>query len=257
MSTRTILFIIAVVAAFTGLGGVSLTYAQGTLIVPFIKGGRIINKIPKHLPPSKIEALAQIAKGQNGGKMLGQEVGKLGLTEVQRADTFLQVAVRNGILTAKHEEDIRKMGNIKGLASLLSKVNNPSVNAAKGHIQELEIGIGCTNRGGKVLAFGEKFKDGIKHGETDLDVLVEMNGKRFAVESKNYQDAVPMDMIRADSQSLLAYCKTQDKTAQPIFAIRNTLSDNNRQLLEKQYPDIQYLTGTPEEICTKLDVLAR
>jgi hypothetical protein len=229
-----------------------LIYAQAVAIPGIV---RVIQQITRHFPKNQIDDLARIAKETNGGKELGQVVGKLNLTEVQRADTFLRVAVQNGVLTAQHENEIRKMGNIDGLASLLLKVNSPNTNVVKGHIQELEIGICCTQRGGKVLSFGKRFNDGIKSAETDLDVLVEMNGKRFAIESKNYVD-VPMDVLRADSHSLLSYCKNNDNTATPVFAIRNSLSDSNRQLLKNQFPTIFYLTGTPEEICTKIYVLA-
>lgn len=209
-------------------------------------------KIVKCLPEKEIARLAPMAKTPG---QLGKEVGKLKLSEAARADTFMRIAVKNGVIDTAQEAAVRKMGNVEGLASLLSKINSSNANQARGHLKELQIGIACQNRGGRVVAFGRKFGDGVKKGDTDLDLLVEMKGKRFAIESKAYQSEIGTDMVRADLQSLKHYCNKIEKGTTPVFCFDKAPPELVQKVLKSE--NVKYLTGTGEEICIKLEVLAR
>lgn len=206
----------------------------------------------KVLPKSQIDDLAKLAHSPGE---LGKAVGRLNLDEVARVDTFLRVAITNGVIKHADELPIRQMTNTKGLASLLSKVNSSNLSQAKGHIKELQIGVACKKRGGKVLEFGRKFGDDIKKGDTDLDVFVEMNGKKFAIESKAYASEIPTDMVRADIKSLKHFCTEIEKGTKPIFCFDVAPPDIVQRVLRSE--NIPFLTGTGEEICSKLALLAQ
>ena len=240
-------------ASFSYGQGYTLTQKTGTQFFkrfPIPIFGRTIVQT-KRLSESEIDRLAQLAKlpGQ-----LGPEVGKLRLTEFERIDTFLRIAVKNNVLNSSQEAAVRKMSDVDGLASLLSKINSSNVSQVKGHLKELDIGIACQERGGKVIAFGKKFNDGVKKADTDLDILLQMNGKKYAIESKAYQMEVGTDMIRADSHSLKHFCSQIDNGAIPMFCFDNMPADLTQRVLNAE--NIRFLVGTGEEICIKLATLS-
>ena len=250
LKTPITVFLMAVMACLSEQSA----YCQ---IGPVLKktGEMVVRKsltIAKVVPEKEIARLAPLAKTPG---RLGKEVGKLNLPELARADLFLQVAVRNAILDSGEEVAIREMGDVKGLASLLSKINSSNVNQARGHLKELQIGTAGQIRGGTVIAFGTKFGDGIKKGDTDLDILMKMNGKQFAIESKAYQSEIGTDIIRADLHSLKHFCSEVAKDSTPIFCFDKPPSELVQRVLQSE--NVDFLTGTGEEICTKLNFLAR
>jgi hypothetical protein len=212
------------------------------------------------LSDNEITYLAKLAKEP---KKLGREVdtiikrrGLLGDATIPlREDTFLRIAIKNGVLEKSEEKAIRQMAGTEGLASLLSKINSSNVNQAKGHLKELKIGIECKNRGGSVVAFGRKFDDGIKQSNTDLDVLLQIGNKRFAVESKAYSTEIAADMVRSDIKSLEYFCNTIDRTAVPLFVFEKAPPKLAEQALKSS--NVKFFYGNLEEVCSQIEMLSR
>lgn len=150
-------------------------------------------------------------------------------------------------------ETLEHLGGTPGLTSLLSKINSSNVSQAKGHMRELEIALTAQKRGFVTSSLGEKFADGLKKGDTDLDVLLHKTGINYAIESKAYAGKVSDIMVKEDAESLVAFCKKIGNTI-PVFAFETLPSQSAQNFLEKR--KVPCLVGTPDEIIAKLDLLS-
>lgn len=227
-----------------------------------VKTAKTLGKCANALPDSKIDELADIADGPNGLKELNQILGKANYIarygddagHIILQDTYLRIAIKNGRISKEMaEQAMENLPNAPGLTSLLGKINSTSFSQAKGHLRELELAIHSQQRGFTPVSFGQKFADGLKKGDTDLDVHLLRNGMNYAIESKAYAGHVPNDMIRADAESLLAFCKNVGNT-KPVFCFETPPSEAVRLFLKER--NITYLTGTASEIATKLDIIS-
>ena len=120
-------------------------------------------------------------------------------------------------------------------------------------MRELEIALSAQRRGFTTISLGQKFADGVKKGDTDLDVFLRKNGRNFAIESKAYSGVVPDTMVKADAESLITFCRTIGGTT-PVFCFETPPSGFTRHFLAEK--GVKCLVGTPEEIMAKLDVLS-
>lgn len=221
-----------------------------------------LGKCANALPDDEINRLAQIASKPNGlkevGKILGKAnyIGKYGdeAGHLILQDTYLRIALKNGQISKKvATEALEHLGGTSGLTTLLRKINSSSFSQAKGHLRELEIALAAQKRGFSTVSLGQKFADGLKKGDTDLDVLLRKGSKNFAIESKAYSGKVPDAMVKADAESLIAFCKEIDGTV-PVFCFESMPSRTAQKFLSKR--GIKCLVGTPDEIVAKLDILA-
>lgn len=221
-----------------------------------------LGKCANALPDAEINRLAQIASQPNGLKTLNKILGKanyIGLYGDESGhlilqDTYLRIAIKNNRLSNKiAEETIEYLSGTPGLTSLLSKINSNSFSQAKGHLRELEIALSAQKRGFSTVSLGQKFTDGLKKGDTDLDVLLHRNGKNFAIESKAYSGLVPDTMVKSDAESLVAFCKEIDG-AIPVFCFETAPSKFAQYFLSEK--GVKYIIGTPEDIVAKLDILS-
>ena len=221
-----------------------------------------LGKCANALPDAEINRLARIASKPNGlkemNKILGAAnlPGKLGVEagHLVLQDTYLRVAIKNGRLSKKvAAEAMEQLGGTPGFTSLLSKINSSSFSQAKGHLRELEIALFAQKRGFTTISLGEKFADGLKKGDTDLDVFLFRNGKKFAIESKAYSGIVPDIMVKADAESLIAFCKEINNTI-PVFCFETPPSAFAQYFLTKK--GIKCLIGNSDEIIAKLDILS-
>lgn len=221
-----------------------------------------LGKCANALPDDEINRLAQIASKPNGleevGKILGKAnyIGKYGdeAGHLILQDTYLRIALKNGKISNKvASEALEHLGGTPGLTTLLRKINSSSVSQAKGHLRELEIAMSAQKRGFSTVSLGQKFADGLKKGDTDLDVLLRKNGKNFAIESKAYSGKVPDSMVKADAESLITFCKEIDGTV-PVFCFETAPSRTAQYFLSKR--EVKCIVGTPDEIVAKLDILA-
>lgn len=227
-----------------------------------VKAARTLGKCANALPDSKIDELADIAHGPNGLRELNQILGKANYIgrygdeagHLILQDTYLRIAIKNGRISKElAEQAMENLPNVPGLTSLLSKINSTSFSQAKGHLRELELAIHSQQRGFTPVSFGQKFADGLKKGDTDLDVCLLRNGINYAIESKAYASRVPNDMVRADAESLLAFSKAVGNT-KPVFCFETPPSEAVRLFLKER--NISCLTGSASEIATKLDFIS-
>ena len=227
-----------------------------------------LGRFAEALPERRIDELSRMAKEAGGIKKVGQILGKENFIrkygeELGRAildDAYLRIAVKNGKISGSFAREVfEKLSSVPGLTSLVKKINSPSLSASKGHLRELELGLAAVKRGNRVVSFGEHFSDGHKLSDTDLDVLLNINGKLFAVESKAYAGNVPSAMIKADAESLLHFVSTMKRekhiSVRPAFVFLSPQSKNVEKLLKQC--KIDCFAGSPEEICAILDQVSR
>lgn len=232
-------------------------------IAPWLFGnaGKALKTVEHALPENQIDDLVKLSQKPNGWKQVGQELGKMNLIgkygekagTLVLEDAYLRIAVKNGVIPLEKAVEVQKLSGVKGLQSLLAKLNplNPSV--LKGRLQELEIGLECQKKGYSVIEFGRYFADGIKHGDTDLDLLVKINNKLVAIESKAYDSNIGMVVVSRDIDSLRIFCSKLESEAMPVFCFKNKPSKLVQKMLEEK--EIECLFGTPEELVHWLDVL--
>lgn len=221
-----------------------------------------VGKCAHSLPDNEIEHLAKIAAKPEGLKEIGQLLGAANFIEkygdeaghLILQDTYLRIAIKNGKIPSSMADDVMKgLAGTPGLTTLLRKINSTSFSQAKGHMRELEIALQAQKRGFSPVSLGEKFADGLKHGDTDLDVLIRRGTKNFAIESKAYAGFVPDDMVKADAESLIVFCQEIGQTT-PVFCFENPPSELAQAFLKRH--GIKCLIGTAEEIAAKLDFLS-
>ncbi len=221
-----------------------------------------LGKCSNSLPDEEVGRLARIASRPNGLKELNQLLGRANFIgrygdeagHLILQDTYLRIAIKNGRLTEKTASEVfARLQGTPGLTSLLSKINSSNFSQAKGHMRELEIALSAQRRGFTTISLGQKFADGVKKGDTDLDVFLRKNGRNFAIESKAYSGVVPDTMVKADAESLITFCRTIGGTT-PVFCFETPPSGFTRHFLAEK--GVKCLVGTPEEIMAKLDVLS-
>ena len=166
--------------------------------------GLILSPSAKRLADEAIERLLEISKKPGGTKQLGKELGEMQLTDEVLEDTFLRIAFGRQIVTKS--EAIRlfsKLTGVKGFRSTLRKIIGSNDHVRKGHLTELRIAAKAHDEGFVVREIGRPFRDGTKRW-TDIDVVLERNGKTLLVESKDYAPDAPIDMvtIRRDMDTL-------------------------------------------------------
>ena len=222
----------------------------------------VLGKCHRALPEAEIEKLARIAAKKNGLKEVGEILGKMNFVtkygdeagHLILQDTYLRIAVRNGHLShGMASSTLKHLGGTPGLTTLLRKINSVNPSQVKGHLRELEIALSTKKRGFETISLGQKFADGLKGGDTDLDVFVRRGKINFAIESKAYSGPVPGEMARADAKSLAVFCKDV-KNTMPVFCFENEPNLHTKAFLKSN--NIRCLWGTPEEIAAKLDVLS-
>lgn len=223
-----------------------------------IKHGSSFYKVAGALSKSQIDELAEIVKTPNGLKQVGEILGKRGLSDAALSNAYLRIATKNGVITEEFAEAVfTKLSHVDGFRTLVRKINIANVNTAKGHLYELQIGKLATDKGFKVVSFGLKYSDDVKKADTDMDVLLSLGDRLFAVESKNYAGSVPMDMIRADAISLVNFAKGMKGTREtiPVFAFAKEPSYVAKKYLK--WNDVHPVYGTPDEIITKIQHIAQ
>lgn len=143
---------------------------------------------------------------------------------------YLKILVQQNRITPRQmEEYYKNLKDVKGFRNTLSKMVGKDTSIygnanAKGHGFELEMANTLAKSRFKVLSLGDRFKDGLKHAETDVDVLAEKGGKLFAFELKNYSKTnFKLDERSGfydDIKSMAEYAK-QNSNVQPVFLMKN------------------------------------
>jgi hypothetical protein len=240
----------------------ALSPANGKAIATFFLPA---SKYFKHaLPAEKIEEFARIAMKPGGTKIVRDEIGKMNLPEEVIEDAFARILV-NQHRVERTEADgwMRRLSRAPGFKGAMSKSMGASEANTIGHLNEVRIADAAAQANFKVHGIGVRFKDPNKKGDTDIDVLLERNGKLFAIEAKAYPaDAViPMDTFRADMLTLAEFRKANpQKQVVPVFAITNKPTNSDVwKLLEHSAKGhgVEPLTGSADDVVLQLPLLLR
>lgn len=230
----------------------------------FRKSPSIIEKLSKSskaLPDDEIIRLSKLSDEANGTGKLGKELGKLNLPNDVLEDTFMRIAIyQRKVTRAEAEGMFARLGDTPGFRSTLRKIIGNNAAVTNGHLNELKIADSASMSGFNVLGIGERFTDRLKRAPTDIDVILERGGKRFAIEAKNYAPTkqIPMDQYRADLDTLVEYKKTNSQQVIPIFTMTNKPDGRYLKILkdEASKRGVEPIFGKPQELVEKMKVLA-
>ena len=219
-----------------------------------------LSKSSKALPDDEIIKLSKLSDEANGPAKVGKHLGKLNLPNDVLEDTFMRIAIYQRKVTRTEAEGMFvRLGETPGFRSTLRKIIGNNVAVTTGHLNELRIADVASQNGFKALGIGEKFIDRLKRAPTDIDVILERGGKRFAIEAKHYAptNPIPMDRYRADLDTLVEYKKTDSQQVIPIFTMTNKPTGRHLQRLEHEANQrgVQLIFGTPQEQIEKIKVL--
>lgn len=206
--------IFAAQTAYSFVGTIKNVYE---LSAPIIKNLANIGKI-KGSPEVGIE-LARLAKNVPASQLKY-------FYEVN----YLKILVQqNRISPQQMDEYFKNLKDVKGFRNTLSKMVgknthlNTNVNST-GHGFELDVANTLARSKFKVISLGDKFTDGLKKAATDIDVIAEKAGKRYAFELKNYnKNFFKLEERKPfydDIKSLSIYAK-QNPNTQPVFLMKN------------------------------------
>ena len=186
--------------------------------------GLLLSPHTKRLADELIERFVEISKKSGGTKQIGKEFGEMQLPDEVLEDAFLRIAFAREIVTrAEAVSMFSKLSGVKGFRTTLRKVIGSSEEVTKGHLYELRIAAKAHDEGFSVREIGGAFRDGTKKW-TDIDVVLERNGKIFVVEAKNYEARTPfnMDDIRGKMDTLREYgAYLKDTDVVPILSLSN------------------------------------
>jgi hypothetical protein len=240
----------------------ALSPANGKAIATFLMPA---SRYFKHvLPAEKIEEFARIAMKPGGTKIVRDEIGKMNLPEEVIEDTFARILVyQQRVDRAEADGWMRRLNGTPGFKGAMSKSMGASDANTIGHLNEVRIADSAAQANFKVHGIGIRFKDPNKKGDTDIDVLLERNGKVFAIEAKAYpaNAAMPLDTFRADMLTLAEYRKANpQKQVVPVFAITNKPGNPDVWKLIEQAAKghgVEPLAGSADDVVLQLPLLLR
>ena len=216
----------------------------------------------RSLPEDEIVRLSGLASRNGGTRAIGKSLGKMNLPDEVLEDTYLRIAIYRSKLTRQEAEGMMvRLRGTPGFRSTLSKIVGNSELVSTGHLYELRIADEAAEHGFKIKGIGVPFKDVNKTAVTDIDVLLERNGKTVAIEAKDYlpNSPIPMDKFRIDMRTLTEYAN-QNRNSPNIlvFSLNNKPeAEGPLKLLikEAEKRDIELLIGSPEEQVIQIEQL--
>ena len=214
------------------------------------------------LVDEQIEILSNLAREPKGAEKVGKFLGKELLTDEGKEEALLRIAVQNDVISNDEAMGLfSRLSGVKGFRSTLRKVIGNKQPKTQGQLNELRIADRSSRHGFSVRGIGERFDDGIKNRPTDIDVVIEKNGKTFALEAKDYasKSRLPMDQFRADMNSLVEYqSRMEPNKVIPVFSITR-IPDNPRdwKLLQNETAKrgIRLIFGSADEQAAQLNFL--
>jgi hypothetical protein len=222
---------------------------------PFIKHQR-------SLAGAEIAYLAELGSKPGGTKEIGILLGGRTLPDAVIEDTYLRIAVQQSkIPMAEATGMMARLRGTPGFRSTLSKTIGASDIKTSGHLNELRIANNAPPKGFKVEGIGSSFHDPNKLAATDIDVLLERNGKIIAIEAKDYapDTMIPMDKFRADMVSLNEYAKANGPSrVLQVFSMTNKPNNEVSQRLlaiEAERHGVELIYGSPSEVITQIEQL--
>lgn len=240
----------------------ALSLGNGKVIATFLLPASKNFKLA--FPTARIEELAQIAMKPGGTKIVRDELGRMNVPDEVLEDTFARILVfQNRVERAEAEGWMQRLRGTPGFKGAMSKSMGASEANTIGHLNEVRIADSAAQGNFKVHGIGVRFKDPNKKGDTDIDVLLERNGKLFAIEAKAYpaNAAMPMDTFRADMLTLAEFRKANPKKqVVPVFAITNKPANPDVWKLIEQAAKghgVEPLAGSADDVVLQLPLLLR
>jgi len=248
------------------VGFLPVNEAQSLVGTPVKNAWSSLSKNAVVLADDEIKTLSQMIKKTDDVSDVKKIIGEKKLTPEAIEDAYTRIAISRGVIKRDEAEVMFKnLRGVEGFGSTMGKIIGMNRAGTRGHLNELRIANTAATRGYKVEGIGVQFDDGIKHGLTDLDVLISKNGKKFAIEAKDYADLTLADLsntMRPDMDSLVAYKKM---TPAPdnihlVFTITNRPNDANvLKLMQKEAKkrDIELIDGSPEQQIFQIEKLLK
>ena len=215
---------------------------------------KAISKNPQVLSDEKIVELSKISNKADGTKKISKILGRQKLPDEVLEDTYMRIAIYQSKLPSRAEAEgmYSRLAGTPGFRTTLRKIVGNSEVKTDGHLNELRIADNASMHGYKVRGIGVPFNDGIKRSPTDIDVLIEKDGKVIALEAKNYSATtyIPLDKFRGDMLSLAEYQKKNPlPQVIPVFSLTEKPGNESKfRLLQKaadQY-GVQLIVGSPK-----------
>ena len=227
----------------------------------FALSGLLLSHHAKRLADKAIEELVEISRSTGGVGKIGKRLGQMQLPDEVLEDTFLRIAVARQFITpAEAVKLFSSLSGVKGFRSALRKAIGNNPNKTKGHLHELRVAAQARDQGFDVQEIDKSFTAGSKQW-TDIDLVLEKNGRTFLVETKDYAPVVPLNMVstRGDMQALSEYAKTMpDVPTVLVFTVSN-IPENSRTLTlliaEAKRRNIELLFGNPTQQAIRLNTL--
>jgi hypothetical protein len=164
--------------------------------------------------------------GPKGYKGVTEHIAKLKLNPTEAAELIVRVAAKDGRISAFEAAELHKnLKDVPGFAKTAKwvlvgeKTSGPTI----GSLQELRVANNLRQRGYTIVELRASFNDPVKR-ITDIDLIVEKGGRRFAIESKAYERSLNWDQIAADANTLNAYRNANPATI-PYFFFKRQPSD--------------------------------
>ncbi len=212
------------------------------------------------LPRKKIRELSKLSDDL-APKAVWKEIQKMNLTPVQQDAVYLRIAIRQNKLSKKEAARMFKnLAGKKGFREGLSKVIGNSKAKTRGHLNELRIANHASEKGFEVVEIGKRFNDGIKRGDSDIDIMLRKNGQDIVIEAKQYskKTKMPLDKFRGDLDTLRAY-ETSHPNKNVLKVFTFTKKPQSKDLL-RQYEfwakkkGVKLIFGTPKQ---QIDEIAK
>jgi Holliday junction resolvase-like predicted endonuclease len=149
------------------------------------------------------------------------------LGEVGTAELVVRVAAQDGRLTVQEAETLySSLRDVPGFAKTAKwlLVGERGSKQLIGSLQELQIASKLQKSGYKVVELRAHFRGDPAKKFTDIDLIVEKGGKRFAIESKAWGKEAQWDQIALDAGTLKAYEKIHPGTTS-YFLFKQSPSD--------------------------------
>ncbi|SEH04929.1 PDDEXK family nuclease [Candidatus Venteria ishoeyi] len=222
-----------------------------------------ISKSTKVLPGHEVIKLSKLSTEIKGTVKVGKELERLKLSNEALEDAFLRIAIHQKKLTRKEAEEMfLNLRGVTGFRQTLRKIVGNSETKTAGHLNELRIAQKSNKNGFKILGIGEKFNDGLKRSSTDIDLILDKNGKKFIIEVKYYATTskISMDNYRADLDTLIKYKNKNGNNIIPIFTITNKPKDSNYLKMLQYEADkrgVQLIFGNPQEQIEQIKILGK
>jgi len=238
---------------------VAFAIQTNAYVNPVLKTIHSISKISRHPNTFSNKGIKNLS--ELSAKELGVYLGGKKLSHQVLEDTFIRIAIFKKVIHRREAEGLfTRLSGTPGFATTLKKIigNNPS--GTKGHLNELQIADNASISGFKVLGIGEKFKDPVKKALTDIDIVLQKNGRTFIIEAKAY-DKTNINKInyRKDLDTLVAYKKqNKDSDIVPIFSFTKIPSSATEFKLlkhEAKRRDVELIFGEPYEQVEKIKIL--